>query len=351
LTINNTEGVYADSVSAFTLAGGLVLNNGDLDLNGCTITLGPAATLAETAGNTVTGTSGMITTTRTLTAPNVADNIAGLGISIGSAADLGSTVLTRGHAVQPAGGAGIARYFDITPTTNTGLNATLRFRYDDSELAGTSEPSLVLYKSTDGGTTWTAQGSSLNTVTNTLELGGIDGLSRWTAAGDAGLAVPVLPGWNMISNPLAVANDSVSQLFPGASFPYAFAFSPATGYVQQYRMLNGAGYWEKFESAGSSTIVGSQITLDTIPIVQGWNMIGSISDPVDTASIVQVPPGIVATQYFGYSAGYSPAGTLVPGKAYWVKASAPGQLILSGAPVATRPRPDSRGTTPRSSQK
>jgi hypothetical protein len=339
LTINNPEGVFADSVAAFTLSDGFVLNNGDFALNGCTVTLGPAASLAETPGNLVTGTSGVVTTTRTLTAPPLTDNIAGLGISIGSAADLGSTVLTRGHATQTAGGSSITRYFDVTPATNTGLNATLRFRYDESELNGTSEPTLALYRSTDGGASWTAQGGALNTALNTIELSGLDGLSRWTAAGDAGVGVSVQAGWNMIANPVLAANDSVQVLFPSAAFPYAFAFNPASGYVQRSRMLNGVGYWEKFDGPETVNLTGGSIQQDTIDLVQGWNMIGGISVPVDTSAIAQVPPGIVVSQYFGYAGGYSGSSTIQPGNAYWVKASAAGQLIL-GAPPARPPRRD-----------
>jgi hypothetical protein len=47
------------------------------------------------------------------------------------------------------------------------------------------------------------------------------------------------------------------------------------------------------------------------------------------SAIVQVPPGIVYTPYFGYSTIYSIADTLFPGRAYWVKTSQAGELMIN----------------------
>lgn len=180
LVVNNAAGVRMSAGTTVNVS--LQLASGDLDLNGQTVTLGPTAVLVESPGNTVKGTSGVITTTRNLSAPSDTVDIAGLGIGIGSSANLGSTILVRGHAVQTAGNRSISRYFDITPTNNTGLNATLRFRYDESELEGTPENELRLFRSTDGGATWALRGGSVDTLTNVITLSGIGELSRWTAA-------------------------------------------------------------------------------------------------------------------------------------------------------------------------
>jgi hypothetical protein len=140
----------------------------------------------------------------------------------------------------------------------------------------------------------------------------------------------------MISNPVTAANDSVRSLFPSSTFNYAFAFSPGAGYQQQYRLLNGKGYWGKFPGTAVQGVVGTARTLDTIQVSAGWNMIGSISVAVDTAAILQIPPGTVTSRYFRYAAGYSEAPAIVPGKGYWVKAGAAGSLVLSGS-LAARP--------------
>jgi Secretion system C-terminal sorting domain len=179
LTVNKAGGDVQLS-NNITVNGTIALTSGDIDLNGKVITLGGSALLSETSGNTVKGTSGTITTTRTLNAP-ASINVAGMGAEITSTANLGSTTISRGVAVQTGNSnSSILRYFDIAPATNTGLNATLVFHYDESELNGVTESELELFHSTDGGSTWTEDGGTVNTIDNTVTLSGINSFSRWT---------------------------------------------------------------------------------------------------------------------------------------------------------------------------
>jgi len=189
LTVNKIGGDVQLS-NNITVNGTLTLTSGDVDLNDKTITLGSSATLSETTGNTVKGTTGIITTTRSINAPS-SNNIGGMGAELTSSADLGSTIITRGHTAQTGdNNTGITRYFDITPTTNTGLNATLVFHYDDSELNSLTESELILFKSTDNGSSWTQMGGTVNTSENFVTLPGIDGFSRWTL-GASSSPIPV----------------------------------------------------------------------------------------------------------------------------------------------------------------
>lgn len=188
LTLNNASGLtLSNNIAA---AGTVTLTAGDLSLNGNTLALGATGTLSESAGNTVVG-SGVITATRTLAAPATV-NVAGLGATITSAADLGSTSITRGHVAQSGNSnTGVLRYYDITPTTNSGLNATVAFSYDDSELNGILETDLAPFKSTDGGTSWALVGGAvLDNTLNTVTLTGLDGFSRWTL-GSTSAPLPV----------------------------------------------------------------------------------------------------------------------------------------------------------------
>lgn len=180
LTINNANGVTLSASTA--VDGTLSLMSGDLDLNGNDVSLGTSGILSETPGNTVKGTSGVITASRSLNAPDVLTNIAGLGIGIGSLADLGTTAITRGHAVQTGNGnSSIRRYFDITPANNTGLNATFGMMYDVSELNSIPESNLTLFKSVDNGVTWTGQGGTVNTLFKVIYITDVNSFSRWTA--------------------------------------------------------------------------------------------------------------------------------------------------------------------------
>jgi len=114
-----------------------------------------------------------------------------LGAEITTSANMGSTTIIRGHAVQTGGGnSGIKRFYDITPNNNSGLDATLVFNYLESELDGQTESTLQLWRSTDEGSTWSSEGGSVNTTNNTITLSGIDGFSRWTAS-DSDHTLPV----------------------------------------------------------------------------------------------------------------------------------------------------------------
>ncbi|MFC0878752.1 LamG-like jellyroll fold domain-containing protein, partial [Saccharicrinis sp. FJH2] len=179
-TVNN---LVLGSASSATLLSGLEVTNSlilesNLDLNGQTIILGNSGILIEDAG-LLYGTSGTITTTRSLS--NINENIGGLGAEISTSSNLGSTVITRGHAQQTGGIAGISRYYEITPTNNSGLNASLVFHYDDSELNSITEANLHLLRSTDGGKSWSDNKGTVNISSNTLTLSAIDAFSTWTA--------------------------------------------------------------------------------------------------------------------------------------------------------------------------
>ena len=164
--------------AAMTVNGSLILKK-DMDLDGQAITLGSNAYLLEEGGSFY-GTSGSITTTRNLN--NVsAQNIGGLGAEITTSANMGSTTITRSHAAN-ADPVSIKRKYSIVPTTNTGLNATLVFHYLSDELNDLNESTLALFRSTDGGSTWSDKGGGRNLISRTIRLSGIDAFSDWTAA-------------------------------------------------------------------------------------------------------------------------------------------------------------------------
>jgi hypothetical protein len=179
--VNNPNGIVLDG--NLSASSSVDILNGDLDLNGNVITLGSNATLSETAGNTVTGSTGKITITKDLNAP-AGDNVGGLGAMLTTSINLGSTTVERSHAVATgAGNEGIFRQYSITPANNSGLDATLRLHYDESELNGIPEDNLVLYKSPDGANdNWFFEGGTVNNTDNFVEKSGIADFSFWTLA-------------------------------------------------------------------------------------------------------------------------------------------------------------------------
>ncbi|MCB9267513.1 MAG: T9SS type A sorting domain-containing protein [Lewinellaceae bacterium] len=184
LAINKSAG-EVHLGSHITIGGGLMdVLSGDVNLNGYVITLDPAATLSETAGNTIKGPAGYILATRGLNAPS-ADNVAGMGLEIASAANLGHTEVIRSHGAQSAGSnSSILRYFAVAPEFNTGLGASLVFHYDESELNGQAESQLKLFQSDDGGASWTLLNSIVNTNANTVSTAGLNHLSRFTLSAE-----------------------------------------------------------------------------------------------------------------------------------------------------------------------
>ena len=140
-------------------------------------------------------------------------------------------------------------------------------------------------------------------------------------------------GWNLVSIPVIVSDYRKDTLFR-TSVSSAFAYEGS--YELKDTLSNRIGYWLNFGSAQNVPVAGLSITEDTIDVVEGWNLIGSISLPVATTTISSIDSGMVTSEYFGYNGIYFHADTIQPGKGYWVKVDSAGKLILSGSPPAER---------------
>jgi len=143
--------------------------------------------------------------------------------------------------------------------------------------------------------------------------------------------------WNMISLPMNIYNSRKSAVFPPAISP-AFRYNPGGSYAITDSLLVGTGYWLKFPAAETIAVTGYPLTTDSVNVGAGWNMIGAVGLPIQTSSIIQIPGGIVLSQYFSYAGSYQTATTIVPSQSYWVKCSSAGKLVLnagsSARPVA-----------------
>ncbi|MBI1837724.1 MAG: hypothetical protein HYR91_10720 [Flavobacteriia bacterium] len=165
----------------------ILLNSYNIDLSSTGIIIG------ETNSDRIYGTSGLITTTRIVNMPS-ALNLAGMGISFTSSANFGSTTLSRGHSQQDVNGyPSILRYYIISPSTNSGLDATITFDYFDNELNGLGaiESNFKLFRSTDAGISWIDRAGNENTASNNITLSNIDAFSWWTVAADISVPLPV----------------------------------------------------------------------------------------------------------------------------------------------------------------
>ncbi|HOZ67878.1 MAG TPA: T9SS type A sorting domain-containing protein [Chitinophagaceae bacterium] len=219
LTLNKTSNgiqlgrdISISNILLFTSGDSLFLNSFNIDL-GLTGTLSGEASTKRITGRT----GGYIQSTQVLNAP-AAVNPGNLGFQITSTANLGSTVIRRGH--QQQSGASIYRYFTVTPTNNSGLAATIEFYYFDNELAGIAEPNLALFSSANGGVQWLNLGEDdINQGANILTLASIDILNRFTLANiSAPLAVKlirfyVVPAANEVTLHWLTSTESNNHYF------------------------------------------------------------------------------------------------------------------------------------------
>jgi hypothetical protein len=138
--------------------------------------------------------------------------------------------------------------------------------------------------------------------------------------------------WNMISVPLEVSDWSRVGLFPNA---VSHAYSYSNGYVISDPLNPGSGYWLKFNGTEIIPLTGYFVDVDTFDVKAGWNMIGSISFEVPINSIMSIPSEMTVSNFFGYQpSGYVVTSSIIPGSAYWVRASQVGKLVLSSSTIA-----------------
>ncbi len=133
--------------------------------------------------------------------------------------------------------------------------------------------------------------------------------------------------WNLVSIPRIVKDSIVLSQFPNA-ISDAFEYG-GIGYIATSALSLGKGYWLKFPTSQTIQINGFYCTTESVTVSSGWNMIGSISEPISTDSITSDPPGIVTSDFFCYSSSYITSDTIYPGQGYWVKVNQDGKLILS----------------------
>ena len=129
-------------------------------------------------------------------------------------------------------------------------------------------------------------------------------------------------GWELISLPFLTGDLKKTSLFPNST---SEAYSYGQGYVVSDSLRYGSGYWVRLNQV---TFTGCRRTVDTIFVVNKWNLVGSLSDSLPLSSIRTIPESLLTSSFYGYNGGYFTANQLEPGKGYWVKASGPGMVIL-----------------------
>ncbi len=205
--------------------------------------------------------------------------------------------------------------------------------------SGTWQPISVTYQYDGGG--WTHTSIDLRPFADSVVQIGFLFVSNggaFTAAGwyvdDVTLISEFTPtiechivaGWNMISIPVIPVICRKDSLFPHSG-SQAFAYEGS--YITRDTLMSGIGYWLKFSAADTMRFHGLGILCDSVPVTQGWNMIGSISVPVPVSTIITDSAGVVFSDFFGYKGSYLKVDTIQPGFGYWIKVNKICNLVLS----------------------
>jgi len=164
------------------------------------------------------------------------------------------------------------------------LNATLEFNYADAELNGLPEDALTLFRSDDGGNSYSAAGYfKRETQNNNIILTGIDSFARFTAAApdlfnygslalngvdnylDISSIASDIAGSNTFSVSFWVKPDFANQTDANGVAP--FALNDASGNDIFYILIGAPGTQDKvvrvFDSSGLPKITGPALSGDT----------------------------------------------------------------------------------------
>ncbi|MGA1842466.1 MAG: LamG-like jellyroll fold domain-containing protein [bacterium] len=126
-------------------------------------------------------------------------------------------------------------------------------------------------------------------------------------------------GWNIISLPVLLQSNLASEIFPDAAVIYRF--EKGFGYVRvkpDEALVHGTGYWILLPEAKSYSLLGECIMEYSLPVENGWYLIGSCSGP----SKASINCGSIDVIYrfkpgFGYQRVLE-SEMLMPGSGYWI---------------------------------
>ena len=142
------------------------------------------------------------------------------------------------------------------------------------------------------------------------------------------LSVDYTEGWNLVGLPLIVEDNDYQMLFPDAVNGTLYSFNGS--YHSEEFIEMGTGYWLRFQDSGSAVMTGTPVSELSLSVNTGWNLISSISIPVEIGAIIDPDNIIINGTIYGFDSGYVAVDELVPGEGYWVRTNNSGSIILVG---------------------
>ena len=139
--------------------------------------------------------------------------------------------------------------------------------------------------------------------------------------------ITVNHGWNLIGLPVMVSNSHYQSVFPNSVLGTLYGYDEV--YTEQELLINGNGYWLRFNEDLEVTIEGSELSTLPILLSEGWNLISGISQGIDVDDINDPDNIVIPGTYYSFGETYTSSSTLEPGKGYWVKANSAGIISLT----------------------
>lgn len=218
--------------SAFTISGLLVLNGGVFETGAHTLSLGTSGQVEESHDSYIIG---KVATRRSISS-NQGRQFGGLGLKIKASQDnaLGETLVIRTTGESYQAGQ-IDRYFEIFPTNNTDLNASVEFTYEERETTGAVELDLFLLHSEDGETFTLLEESGIDTDKNVLSQ---DNINTFNVISAKSVKIPV----TAFPSPLYDGEDlTIQYVLPVENLTYLNVFDRAGRSIANYRFMGNEG--------------------------------------------------------------------------------------------------------------
>jgi hypothetical protein len=166
------------------------------------------------------------------------------------------------------------------------------------------------------------------------------------------VSTTVLNAWNMLGVPVKEVDFSRTAVYPNAVTGAEYVTTwTGTTYTNVSTLDNRIGYWVKYPSSQGVTYSGIAKDSFHIGVKTGWNMVGSLYSDIDRSKVSGFNTSL-ASNFFGFNAGYFVATTLQAGKGYWVKVTQDGQLYMDknstggGGILPCEPQPPNPAAAP-----
>ena len=153
------------------------------------------------------------------------------------------------------------------------------------------------------------------------------GITEITLDPDVELTLIHQEDWNMVGLPLGVEDSYYLALFPDAVNNTLFSFGE--GYSLETNLVEGTGYWLRFDGYGSNSLIGDDFEEITVTLSEDWNMISGVSEPANVNSISDPYGLIIPNTIYSFGEGYELADVIEPGLGYWIRSYGEGNITIS----------------------